>query len=724
MKKVILILIIAALLIIGITAGGWLTMLSFSRNLPSTASLIQYRPNLVTKIFDIHGNLIDELFMERRTLVPLSEIPVDLQNAVLAIEDTNFFRHWGMDIMGVIRASIQNFKAGHVVQGGSTITQQLAKVMFLTPERSLIRKIKELLLAMHIEREFSKEEILQLYLNQIYFGEGAYGVDAASRVYFNKPVRELNLAECAMLAGLPRAPSAYSPENNIHLAYKRRAVVLRRMKTINFITSEEEDRSNSEPLPIKTYEKATKTGSYFVEHIRKRLLPEFGMNKLYKGGLRIYTTLNLKMQAIAEETLVSSLEMFDEIKQRELKEEIMKEKGLPSTDEIELSTSVYQEVQGALISIDPRNGQIRAMVGGRDFEKSEFNRATQAKRQPGSGFKPFIYTAAIDLGLTAATILKDEPRVYYNDGINWKLLADTTDIAQLNIDFSELSELKEEIAEFNQSTETIAFKEILAKTEKLEEIKEKIWAPQNYYKKFRGEVTLRNGIVKSINVATVDLIDRIRPVTALYYARKMGIKSKLPRTLSLALGSGDLTPIELASSYCVFANQGIRVKPYIIIRIEDYAGNIIRENAPEEKQVLSPQTNYIMVNLMQQVCEYGTGWYTKRLKRPHAGKTGTTNNFSDAWFNGFVPNLVTSVWVGYDDHRTLGKKKAGGVIAAPIWTKFMKKALIHTPVLDFPVPDNLVFVNFDPDTGKLATEQSENAVLQPFIKGTEPQEYF
>jgi penicillin-binding protein 1A len=630
-----------------------------------------------------------------------------------------------MDIMGFLRACLKNIKAGRSAQGGSTITQQLARVMFLTPEKKIIRKIRELLLAINIERGFSKEEILQFYLNQIYLGEGAYGVDAASKVYFNKAVPDLNLAECAMLAGLPQAPSAYSPENNIYLAYRRRAIVLRRMQTLGHITKEEEIQANATPLPVKTYAQQTKVGSYFVEHIRKNLLPEFGMNKLYKGGLRIYTTLDLKMQEIAENTLISSLEMFDELKQRELTQEIRKKEGLPDTAEVELSTSVFQEIQGALVSIDPRNGQIKAMVGGRDFEKSEFNRVMQAKRQPGSSFKPFIYTAAIDLGFTSATILKDEPRIYYNDGINWKLLANATNIAQLNIDFSELKELKEELKTINEtekSTETLG--DILAKAEKLEKLKEKVWAPQNYYKKFRGDITLRNSIVKSINLSTIDLIDRIRPVTALYYARKMGIKSRLPQTLSLGLGSGDISPIEIASAYCVFANEGIKTTPYTIIRIEDYAGNIIRENSPTEKQVLSPQTNYIMVNLMQQVCEYSTGWYTKRLKRPHAGKTGTTNDFSDAWFTGYVPNLVTSVWVGYDDHRTLGKKKAGGVIAAPIWTKYMQEALAHTPVLDFQVPDNIVFVNFDSDTGKLATSQSENAVLQPFIKGTEPQEYF
>jgi penicillin-binding protein 1A len=689
-------------------------MLSLAKDLPSTESLVQYKPNLVTKIFDIRGELIDELFMERRTLVPLRDIPVDLQNAVLAIEDTNFFNHWGMDMFGVMRAFIKNFMAGHVVQGGSTITQQLAKVMFLTPEKSIKRKIKELLLAMHIEREFSKEEILQFYLNQIYFGEGAYGVNSASKVYFKKSAKELNLAECAMLAGLPKAPSAYSPENNIHLAYKRRAIVLKRMSELSFITREEELQANAHPLPVRTFAAEAKVGSYFVEHIRKMLLPKYGMNVLYKGGLRIYTTLDLKMQKIAEETLIESVEMFDEIKQRELKEEKSEELGLPKDFEVELSTSEFQEVQAALVSIDPKNGQIRAMVGGRDFEESEFNRITQAKRQPGSNFKPFIYTAAIDLGFSAASLLNDAPKVYYNDGVNWKLLANTTNIADLHIDFEKLEEIDFEELEGEE----------LEDAEALKKMKEKIWAPQNYYKKFRGEITLRNALVKSINLATIDLVDKIRPVTALYYARKFGIKSRLPRTLSLGLGSGDITPLEIASSYCVFANQGIRTKPYSIIKIEDFSGNTLMENITEEEQVLSTKTNYIMVNLMQQVCDYGTGWYTKRLKRPHAGKTGTTNNFSDAWFSGFVPNLVTTVWVGYDDHTPLGKKKAGGVVAAPIWTKFMKKALANTPILDFTVPNDIVFVNFDPETGKLATAHSENAVLQPFIKGKEPEDYF
>ncbi|NLB35417.1 MAG: hypothetical protein GX817_06350 [Elusimicrobia bacterium] len=319
-------IISGALLLFFITIfTGWRILISFSEDLPSTSSLLQYRPSLVTEVYDVHGELIDELFMERRTLVPLRNIPMDLQNAIIAIEDTNFFNHWGMDLGGIIRAVTRNIGAGQVVQGGSTITQQLAKVLFLTPEKKYSRKIKELLLAMHMEREFSKEEILQFYLNQIYFGAGSYGVQSAARLYFNKPVEDLNLSECAMLAGLPRAPNAYSPARNLLRAYRRRAVVLKRMESLNFISEEERLEAERQRLPFVTYARKAKPGAYFVEHIRKRLLPEFGANILYKGGLRIYTTLDLSMQKIAEEVLTEHLERYDEVRTEEIFREYAQE---------------------------------------------------------------------------------------------------------------------------------------------------------------------------------------------------------------------------------------------------------------------------------------------------------------------------------------------------------------------------------------------------------------
>jgi len=655
--------------------------------LPRTDTLDEYRPNLVTKIFDINGEVVDELFVERRALVPLSEIPVDLQNAVIAIEDQRFFKHWGADLHAIARAMLSNLKHGQIVEGGSTITQQLAKALFLTREKTIERKIKELLLSLQLEKDYSKEEILQLYLNQIYFGQGAYGVQEAARIYFGKDVEELNLAESALLAGLPRAPSRYSPFEDVARAYGRRATVLHRMVECGFITPDEERESNNYTLPLEKHQLNESRGSYFVESVRQILEPKYGSNALFKGGLKIYSTLNLKMQKIAERVLVDKLDEFDEMKKREGK---TPEENIPE----ETGEVTERRVQGAIVALDPTTGQIRVMVGGRDFSESQFNRVVQAKRQPGSAFKPFIYTAAMDNGYTVVSPIEDSPVAYYNDGINWKLLSNTTD----------LSDIDPEIVK-NMDPE-------------------KIWIPKNYKETFHGRTLIRDALAYSINVCAVKLLDRIRPPVAATYAEKMGIKSPLEKTLSLALGSSVVTPLEITSAYGVLANQGIRTKPYGIIRVEDANGNVLEENFPEEEVVLSAQTAYIMTHLLREVAERGTGWYTKYVGRPRAGKTGTTNEFTDAWFIGFVPNLVTGVWVGYDDNQTLGERESGAVAACPIWTEFMKEALQDTPLLEFPLPPNIVFVKIDPGTGLLALEDSPDAVLLPFVKGTEPTDYF
>ncbi|MGM0568099.1 MAG: penicillin-binding protein 1A, partial [Elusimicrobiota bacterium] len=585
-------ILIILLILIGASIFGRQKLKSMSEELPSTSSLVQYRPELVTEVYDHKGKLINELFIERRTLVPLQEMPDNLINALLAMEDTNFFNHWGLDITAVLRAALRNFTKGRIVQGGSTITQQLAKVMFLTSERTYKRKIQELMLALQIEKQFSKEEILQFYLNHIYFGMGAYGVETASRIYFDKNVNELTLAESAMLAGLPRAPNAYSPGRNMYKAYTRRAIVLNRMESLGLISAEEKMQANAEPMPGKTFREVKKPGDYFVEHIRRKLMPVFGKDKLYRGGLRIYTTLDLQMQEKAELALDSALENQDNYFKEDILEEIMEEnEDLESIEEVKLSTSAmkqaeekFKKAQGSIVAIDPKVGQVRVMVGGRDFEESEFNRVTQSKRQPGSAFKPFVYAAALDHGFTPADILYDEARVYYNDGRDWILVENATKTAQLGIHMDEIED-----------------------EEKLEEIREKVWAPTNYYRAFDGKATFRDALVRSLNAATIDLIEQIRPITAYYYARQMGIKSRLSPSLSLALGTSEVTPLELTAAYSVFANDGISTRPYSIIRVEDYAGNTLIENQPEEKQVISPQTNYIMVNLLEQVCEYGTG---------------------------------------------------------------------------------------------------------------------
>jgi len=671
----------------GILIVSVILLRHYLTELPRTDTLDEYRPNLVTKIFDINGEVIDELFVERRALVPLSEIPVDLQNAVIAIEDQRFFKHWGADLHAIARAMLSNLKHGQIVEGGSTITQQLAKALFLTREKTIERKIKELLLSLQLEKDYTKEEILQLYLNQIYFGQGAYGVQEAARIYFGKDVQELNLAESAMLAGLPRAPNRYSPFEDVARAYGRRATVLSRMVECGFITADEEKENNNYTLPLEKHRLNESRGSYFVEYLRQILEPKYGSNALFKGGMKIYTTLDLKMQKTAERVLADKLDEFDEIKKRESETPEEKEPG--GTEQV-----TERKVQGAIIAIDPATGQIRVMVGGRDFSESQFNRVVQARRQPGSAFKPFIYTAAIDNGYTVVSPIEDSPVAYYNDGINWKLLSNTTD----------LSDIDPEIVK-NMDPE-------------------KIWIPKNYKETFHGRTLIRDALAYSINVCAVKVLDRIRPTTAANYAEKMGILSPLEKTLSLALGSSVVTPLEITSAYGVLANQGIKTKPYPIIRVEDASGNVLEENFPEEEVVLSAQTSYIMNYLLTEVAERGTGWYTKYIGRPRAGKTGTTNEFTDAWFIGFVPNLVTGVWVGYDDNQTLGEKKSGAVAACPIWTEFMKEALQDTPLLEFPLPANIVFVKIDPKTGLLALEDCPNAVLLPFVKGTEPTDYF
>ena len=673
--------------LLGILIISLITLRRYLKELPRIDTLDEYRPNLITEIYDINGEVIAELFVERRDLVPLSQIPVDLQNAVIAVEDQRFFKHWGADLHAIARAMLANLKARQIVEGGSTITQQLSKALFLTRERTIERKIKELLLSIQLEKDYTKEEILQLYLNQVYFGQGAYGVQEAASIYFGKDIEELNLAESALLAGLPRAPNRYSPFVDVARAYRRRATVLYRMVDCGFITQDEEKETNYYPLPFEKHQLRKSQGSYFVEYLRQILEPKYGSYALFKGGLKIYTTLDLKMQKIAEKALADKLDEFDEMKKRESKE--------PEETELEEMEGVTERrVQGAIVALHPATGQIRVMVGGREFEESQFNRAVQAKRQPGSAFKPFIYTAAIDTGYTVVNPIEDSPVAYYNDGINWKLLSNTTDLSDID---------PEIVKNINP---------------------EDIWIPQNYKETFRGRILLRDALAYSINVCAVKMLDRIRPTTAASYAEKMGIESPLEKTLSLALGSSVLTPLEITSAYGILANHGIRTKPYAIIRVEDASGNVLEENFPEEEVVLSAQTAYIMTHLLKEVAERGTGWYTRHIGRPRAGKTGTTNEFTDAWFIGFVPNLVTGVWVGYDDNQTLGERKSGAVAACPMWTEFMKEALQDTPVLEFSVPPNIVFVKIDPKTGLLALEDCEDAVLLPFIKGTEPTDYF
>jgi penicillin-binding protein 1A len=688
MNKKLLSLTILFCFISSFALGSVSFIKKYINELPDVEQLANYKPNLTTKIYDINGEIIDEFYIERRTFVPLSDIPKNMVNAVIAIEDTDFYKHWGISIKGTIRAIFANALAGKAAQGGSTITQQLAKTIFLTREKKISRKIKEALLALEIERRYSKDEIMQMYLNQICYGHGVYGIDLASKLYFDKKASDLTLEECALLAGIPKAPSHYSPFINPIRCLNRRNLVLARMAEEKFITKQQAKEAMAKPLGITKKRPNEKYASYFVEYIRQILEPSYG-SLLYKGGLKIYTTIDKNMQISAVDSINSHLAQFDINKASETLKQSKNSK-------IIIDTSTIKNVQGALVALDPKTGQIRALVGGRDFKKSQFNRAIQAKRQPGSSFKAIIYTAAIDQGFTPADILEDSPAVFYNDGRDWQLIGKTTDYSDIPADFKQKTDFKDPM---------------------------KIWTPQNFYKKFRGKVLLREALAKSINICAIKILDKIRPATATAYAKKLGIKSPVAPYLSMALGSFVVTPLEITNAFATLANQGVKTEPYAIIKVCDNSDNVLEEHFPKSEDAVSIQTAYIMTNLLKGVIQRGTGWKAKELGRPAAGKTGTSNDFIDAWFIGYTPQLVAGVWVGYDDYSPLGDKKSGGVIACPIWTDFMKNALKNSPVLDFPIPPNIVFVPIDARTGLVAIDQDKNSYMEAFLKGTEPKDF-
>ena len=584
-----------------------------------------------SKVYDINDKIITEFYQENRNPVSLSEVPTNLINAFIAIEDSNFYKHKGISFRGILRALWENFKNKILFskegkpQGGSTITQQLAINTFLTREISLNRKTKDILIALQIERNFTKDEILEMYLNEIYFGHGAYGVQAAAQMYFNKSVQDLNLPECALLAGLPRGPSYYSPILNQEVSLKRRNIILSRMFKLGYISKEDMEKAQQSPIKLDYNNKRDKfTAPYFSTFILSQLLEEYGANMVYKGGLKIYTTLDLEMQNFAEKAL--------------------QESGR----------------EGAIIAIEPQSGYIKAMVGGKDFEESKFNRATQAYRQPGSAFKPFIYLTALDNGFTPSNIIEDSPVTFENG-----------------------------------------------------------WSPENYEKEFRGLVTLREAFESSINVIGVKLLEQVGVNKVINYTHKAGIKSELRPDLSLALGTSEVSPLEIASAYATIANLGVRVNPISIIRIEDYTGKIIKENIPQKKKVFKEETCYVLINMMEGVIKRGTGWNAK-IGRPAAGKTGTTNDFVDAWFIGFTPDLVTAVYIGNDDRKPLGNKMTGGVVAAPVWAKFMKNVLKNEEKKDFLQPDKIIKISVCKDSGLLPTENCSETLTVAFIKGTEP----
>ena len=617
--------------------------------------------------FFLEPELIAELYSPEgtdRELVHLTEIPDDLINAFIAVEDKRFYQHWGISIRDILRALYYDLKTLSLRQGASTITQQLARNLFLTPERSLKRKLKEALLAIKIEMRFSKDEIMERYLNFINLGRYGsreiYGVQQAAQYYFRKPVWELTLPECALIAALPRNPSLYSPIRHPDRALKRRNFVLREMLRMGFITEEEYREAVKSPLGVHPIPSMTNEAPYFVDYLRKVLEKRYSPQELYTQGLKIYTTLDMSMQEAANRAIKEGLAEVD----RSL--------GLPpyeSLDPENPQVDPAEYPQAALVAIEPDTGYIRAMVGGRDYDVSQFNRAVQARRQPGSAFKPFVYCAAYAAKIaTPADTIEDSPWSIRSGG--------------------------------------------------------QIWAPKNLGGRFYGRVTLRTALEKSLNVATAKFFwKRVGPTRVIRLARKLGIRSPLRPVPSLALGASEVSLLEITSAYGVWAALGVRAEPICVKYVEDRNGRIIEENPPRRKRVLDEAAAYLMVYQLEGVIERGTGRRVRWMgfDRPAAGKTGTSSNYTDAWFIGFTPDLVAGVWVGFDD-PSKSLELTGSQAALPIWVRFMKEASRGYPK-DFRVPEGIVFRRIDKNTGLLENPGKcppQDVITEAFIRGTEP----
>ncbi|MEI7904688.1 MAG: PBP1A family penicillin-binding protein [Candidatus Firestonebacteria bacterium] len=632
-------------------------LIGYYRELPPLSELEGYKPSLASKIYDINDNLIAQLFVEQRTLVPLDKVPKTLQDALLAVEDENFYSHWGIDLTGIARAIMVNVIHAKVEQGASTITQQLARNLFLTKERTFSRKAKEALLSLKIEYRYTKKEILEMYLNQVYFGSGSYGVEAAARTYFGRHVEEMNLPECALLAGLVRSPNRTSPYNSMERARARRNMILERMIKRKIISKAAGEIAKA--TQIELHKTETRNAPYFVEYVRQQIEETYGSNTIYKGGLSVHTTLDMRLQDIVQKAASKGLE--------DAETKIARELGIPV--ENILSDPEFKKnvpLQYAAVAIDPKTGYIKALIGGRDFAESEFNRAYQAMRQPGSAFKPFIYTAAIDNGFTTADVILDTPLVVTDrDGTEWK--------------------------------------------------------PENYEKKFFGPTTIRKGLTYSRNVVTLKLLTKVGTSSAAGYAQKMGIRSKIRKNLSLAFGTSEVNLLELTGAYAAFPNQGVKVQPFSILYIKDSSGKMLEENRPKIQEVLKPETAYIMTTLLEGVTRDGTAKAIKNsgITFQCGGKTGTTDNQSDVWFVGFTSDLVCGIWVGFDDHRSLGQVISSGNTPVPIWAELMRDYYIDPPA-DFQKPDGIVSIKIDAETGLLAGSKCKNIIEDYFIKGTEP----
>lgn len=654
------IVIVVGSLLFGIGVSAYIAIVS---DLPPTESIAFFTPPVTTKVFDDAGDLIYEFFIERRELTSIEEVPPYLKEGLICIEDKNFYKHWGVDLVALLRSLITNLFHMRVVTGASTISMQLARNMFLTQEVTILRKSKEMALAVRLERAYTKDEILEKYLNQINFGQGRYGVATASKYYFDKDISELSLTECALLIAIPKGPEVFSPYKYPERTKARRDFILKKMAENNIISEDVYGAAVEESLHVVEQKGAKRIGEYFLEEIRQYIELKYGAEFLYRSGACIYTTMNTEIQKTAEEIMEKHIT------------EIEKDHKLPNPktlyDSLGLSDTLMGSpyLQGAVVFMDYHTGEVKALIGGRDFSQSKFNRATQAKRQAGSAFKVFVFTTAIDNGFTPSDIILDLPIVLDIPGVD------------------------------------------------------SIYRPSNYDRRFLGPITLRKALALSRNLAAIRLIRNLGPELVVEYSHNLGVRSPLLPVVSLALGTCEVSLLELVNAVGTIAHLGEEIEPILIKKITDEHNTVIEVNNPIPQRKLSPQTSYIMINLMRAVVDEGTAHRVRQYyKGPAAGKTGTTNNYSDAWFVGFTPRYICGIWVGYDNNDRIYKGSAtGGAVSAPIWGELMAKA-DTIPDQEFPIPQGLVWRRVCPETGLLAREFCPHPEEDVFIEGNEPKD--
>lgn len=628
-------------LLTGLILGGAIGIML--RNLPPVESLTQYKPAAQTVVLNIEGDPIGQYYEERRMVLNREEIPDHVIQSLLAAEDRQFYSHGGFDLKGIGRAVISNIKSRGISQGGSTITQQVARLMFLTNERTYSRKIREALLTLQIERKFSKDEIITIYLNQSCFGHGAFGIEAATRTFYSKSTAELTVPESALLMSLLKNPTRFSPIKHPERSLESRNRVLERMNEAGLISSEDRDRWIAEPLNLNPDVQQGFIAPYFVEEIRQTLESELGSDSVLRGGLTVRSTLNSHHQECANRAIQLGLDAYRE-----------------------RHPDLADSIQAALVSMRPTTGEITAMVGGSSFQKTQFNRAVQARRQSGSSIKPFLYLTALMQGYTPSTVILDSPYVYKDP------------------------------------------------------VTRKAWRPGNYDRRFRGAVTLRRSLEESLNIPTAKLVEKTGLDAFLDTAKRAGIESELPAFPSVVLGSGEVTLLELTNAYATIAAGGMRVRPRMILSVENQDGRQIYQQPVRVEEVLPPGPCYQLVSILRGAVARGTAWRAKALKRPVAAKTGTTDDYTNAWFVGFVPDLVVGVWIGFDVNRNMGHDETGSKAAGPIFTEFLQGALEGEPISDFAVPDGIELRQICYESGYLATPQCPVVLDEAFLKGQPP----